>query len=388
MIDYSERLKRLPPYLFVEIDRKKKELEKKGVKIIDFGVGDPDLPTPDYLISEMGKALRNRENYHYPLGRGKKELRDAISLWMRKRFNVGLDAEKEILVLIGSKEGIAHLPLGFINPGDYLLIPEPSYPVYQAATIFAGGKPYSLPLLEKNNFLPDLESIPEKIRKKGKILFLNYPNNPTGSVATKEFFERVIDFGRRYGIIILQDAAYSEIYFGEKPSSILEIPEAKEISIEFHSFSKTFNMTGWRLGWACGNERLIDGLAKVKENIDSGAFSAIQDVGIVALSEPEKKREERREIYRERRDILVSGLRKIGWEINEPKATFYLWARVPSGFTSTRMVNLLLDKAGILTTPGNGFGKDGEGYVRFSLTLPTEKIKEAIGRLKDLKIEL
>ena len=358
-MQYSERLKKLPTYLFLKIEQKKRELLKKGIDIIDFGVGDPDLPTPKNIICAMRKAVEKPANHRYPLGTGSPAFKEAIAQWYKKRFSVSLNPEKEILVLLGSKEGLGHLPLALLNKGDLALIPEPSYPVYQAGTILAGGIPYFLPLKAGNNFLPDLKSIPPKIAKRAKLLFLNYPNNPTASVASREFFAKVVKFSRNNDLIVLHDAAYSEIYYEEKPLSFLQIEGAKGIGIEFGSLSKTYNMTGWRIGWACGSAEVLKGLAKVKGNIDSGTFLAIQEAGVEALNGPQEATEEIRATYEERRDILFSGLTEAGWQLNRPSATFYLWAKAPAGYTSEEVASTLLEKAGILATPGSSFGPSG-----------------------------
>ena len=384
--DLSERLKRLPTYLFVEIDRAKEKAIRGGRNIIDFGVGDPDLSTPSHIIESLYRAAKNPETHRYSLDKGLLEFRQAISRWYKKRFNVELDPEKEVHPLIGSKEGIAHLPLTVINRGDYALVPDPGYPPYRSGVILAEGVPYSMPLLKENSFLPDLRKIPSRIRKRAKIMFLNYPNNPTAAVATKEFFKEIINFASKYNIIIAHDAAYSEITFdGYRSPSFLETEGAKNVGIEFHSLSKTYNMTGWRIGWVCGNREIVSFLAKLKSNIDSGIFMAIQIAGISALEEPQNHIEEICQVYRERRDILVDGLNSLGWDISKPKATFYLWTEIPKGHNSLRFCSFLLKKSGILVTPGIGFGKFGEGYIRFSLTIDKERIKEAVERLKRLK---
>ncbi len=385
-MQYSERLRKLSTYLFLKIEQRKKELLKKGVEVIDFGVGDPDLPTPKNIISAMRKAVEKSQNHHYPLGTGLPAFKEAIAQWYQKRFSVSLNPEKEVLVLIGSKEGLGHLPLAFLNKGGIALIPEPAYPVYQAGTILSGGIPFFLSLREGNNFLPDLKAIPSNIARKAKILFLNYPNNPTASVANKEFFEKVVKFAKKYKIIVAHDNPYSEIYYEEKPMSFLQIPGAKEMGVEFGSLSKTYNMTGWRIGWACGSAEILKGLAKIKGNIDSGTFLAIQEAGIEALNGPQEATEEIRRTYEERRDILFSGLKKEGWQSHKPSATFYLWAKTPVGYTSEKMASILLEKAGILATPGSGFGPSGEGYLRFSLTLNKERIKEAVERLRKISL--
>jgi LL-diaminopimelate aminotransferase len=384
-IRYNEKLKKLPPYLFIEIDRKKKEAVGRGADIISLGVGDPDIPTPGHIIKSMQEAVAKPFNHQYPFGAGLLSYRKAVVDWYKNRFDVDLNSD-EVCALIGSKEGIGHIHLGFINPGDIVLIPEPGYPVYNTGTIFTDGIPYFMPLLEKNDFLPDLSSIPQDVVKKARLIFINYPNNPTAAVAPKEFYVKLIEFAKKNNIIIAADAAYSEIYYDEndKPSSFLEFPGAKEVGVEFHSLSKTYNMTGWRIGWVCGNKDIVAGIAKVKDNYDSGVFQAIQEAAITALSYSQKCVEDARKIYKERRDVLVEGLKKIGWEVNLPKASFYVWAKVPKGYTSSQIVSKLLDDASIVCTPGNGMGKSGEGYVRFALTVGVQRIKEALGRVSKI----
>ena len=383
VVETNKRLQKLPPYLFVEIDRKKAHLKSAGVDIIDFGIGDPDTPTPEFVISAMAKAIFNPEYHRYPLGRGKMLFRQAIAEWFQKRFGIiDLNPEKEIVALLGSKEGIGHLPFAFLNPEDMALTPEPGYPVYANATILSGGMPYLLPLKKDNGFLPDLSSIPASIGNKAKIIFLNYPNNPTGAVAPDSFWKDAIGFAEKYGIILAADAAYSEIYYQEKPKSLFQFSGGKEVGIEFYSFSKTFNMTGWRLGFACGNENLISGLSAVKENLDSGVFDAIQAAGIAALSAPEGFTEGLRQMYHKRIQILVNGLNGCGFSTQTPGGTFYLWLKIPEGNKSADFSSSLLEKFGILTTPGIGFGPDGEGFIRFSVTLSADRIREAINRLE------
>lgn len=383
---YSERLNLLPPYLFIKIDKKKKELKEKGVDIISFGVGDPDLPTPEHIIKAGQEALTKPEFHQYPFGPGIKEYREAISKWYKNRFNVDLDPDKEVYSLIGSKEGIGHFPLAFVNPGDVVLIPDPGYPVYRSGTIFSGGEPYFMSLIEENDFLPDLGKIPQKILKKSKIMFLNYPNNPTSATAPKEYFKEVVKFAKKNNMIVAHDAAYSEMYYdGNPPDSFLSIEGAKNVGIEFHSLSKTYNMTGWRIGWACGNAGILKGLATVKDNYDSGAFTAIQYAGIVALTGPQECVNKMRETYQKRRDVLVDELIKLGWKLRKPKATFYVWAKVPSGYNSTKTMEKLLMDAGIVTTPGVGMGSSGEGYIRFALTVNEDRIKQAVERIKKIK---
>ncbi len=387
MFEFSDRLKVLPPYLFAELDRKKEEKIAQGVDVIDLGVGDPDLPTPKPIVEAAKKALENPENHKYPSYVGKLEFRKAVADFYKRRFGIELDPKTEIITLIGSKEGIAHFPLAFVNPGDIVLCPDPAYPVYKIGTIFAGGTPYIVPLKEENNFLPDLESIPEDVAKKAKIIWINYPNNPTSAPPTLDFYKKLVEWAKEYDVIVASDNAYSEIYTGsEKPPSILQVEGAKDVAIEFHSLSKTYNMTGWRLGWAAGNKELVAGLGKVKTNVDSGQFGAVQDAGIAALNLPEEEVEKLRDVYRERKKIMTEALEKIGLQIYKSNYTFYLWIKVPEGYTSSEFVGRLIDEAGIVCTPGNGFGEYGEGYFRISLTVPTERLLEAAERIKNLKL--
>jgi len=384
-ISYNEKLKKLPPYLFIEIDRKKKEAIARGADIIALGVGDPDMPTPEHIIKAGQDALAKSANHQYPFGSGMLSFRTAIADWYKSRFNVELNPANEVCTLIGSKEGIGHIHLGFINPGDVVLIPEPGYPVYNTGTIFTDGVPYFMPLLEKNSFLPDLDAIPQDTLKKAKIIFINYPNNPTSAVAPKEFLVKLVDFAKKNNIIVAYDNAYSEMYYEEKPMSFLGIPGAKEVGVEFHSLSKTYNMTGWRIAWVCGNKDIVAGIAKVKDNYDSGAFQAVQEAGICALTSSQSCVEDMRKMYKERRDVLCDGLLKLGWQITKPKATFYVWAKIPKGYTSAQVVGKLLDECAIVCTPGNGMGVSGEGYVRFALTVPVPRIKVALERISKLK---
>jgi len=386
---FSQRLKQIPPYLFAEIDRLKNEMIRRGVDVIDLGVGDPDLPTPPHIVERLKEAAEDPENHRYPSYNGLFSFRRAVSDWYKRRFGVDLDPEREVIALIGSKEGIAHLPLAFVDPGDIVLVPNPAYPVYHIGTIFAGGRPYYMPLLEENGFLPDLEKIPEDIARRAKLIFVNYPNNPTAAVADLDFFERLKRFAKKYNIVVCHDAAYTELsYDGYRPPSFLEVKGSKEIAIEFHSLSKTYNMTGWRIGFAVGNAEVIKALKEVKSNIDSGVFQAVQWAAIAALEGSEDAVEKNRGVFQERRDILIDGLRKIGLRVQRAKATFYLWARVPSGYSSASFSQFLLERAGIVTTPGSGFGDAGEGYIRIALTVPKERIIEAVKRLANLKISV
>ncbi|MCK9555428.1 LL-diaminopimelate aminotransferase [bacterium] len=382
---YSEKLKKLPPYLFAEIDKIKRKLLQDGKDIIDLGVGDPDIPTPTHIIERLYKAAQDPKNHSYALDAGMPEFRKAIALWYKKRFNIDLDPQDEILPLIGSKEGIAHLPLAFVDPGDVVLIPEPGYPVYFSSTVFAGGDPYFMPLLEKNSFLPGYHDIDAQELKKAKLMFLNYPNNPTSATCDISFFENTVEFAKKNNIIVCHDAAYTEIFFdGKKQPSFLQADGAKDVGIEFHSLSKTFCMTGWRIGFAVGNPDIIKGLGKIKSNIDSGIFQAIQLAGAEALERGESDTRRFNKIYQERRDIFVEGLNNLGWKAEKPDATFYIWLKVPPGYTSSELTMVLLKECNIVCTPGNGFGEDGEGYVRFALTRDKGRIMEALERIRKL----
>lgn len=382
----AQRITALPPYLFADVDRRKAEAVARGMDVIDLGVGDPVEPTPEHVIERLCEAARDPANHRYPSYTGNMDFREAVARWYRRKAGIELDPEAQVLTLIGAKEGLAHLPWAFVDPGDLVLVPDPGYPVYRNATVMAGGTPYPVPLLEEREFLPDLSSLPEDVAKKARLLFLNFPSNPTGAVATREFFREVVEFARRYGLIVVHDAAYSEItYDGFVHPSFLEVPGALEVGIEVHSLSKTYNMTGWRLGWAAGNEEVLEGLGKVKTNVDSGAFQAVQFAGIAALEGPDEHINRQRAIYQERRDITVRGLEEVGLKVFRPKAGCYVWCRVPEGYTSESFVGRLIDEAGVVVTPGVGFGEHGEGYFRVSLTVPTERLREAVERLKKLK---
>jgi len=375
LLDKSLRLKSLPEYPFARIDRIKKKI---GKDIIDLGIGDPDLPTPGHIISALKNGVDNPITHKYPPYNGYPELRNAIVKWYKKRFEIKLCPESEVLPLIGSKEGIAHILFSIVNPGDYVLVPDPGYPVYKASTILSGGIPRIVPLLPKNRFLPDLDNIDPK---GCKAFFLNYPNNPTAATCSIDFLKGLVGFAKKYNIIILFDMAYSEVYFNEKPSSLLQVPGGKDVGIEFHSFSKTYNMAGWRLGFCVGNSFLIKSLLELKTNLDSGIFGAIQYAGISAL---EKDAREMREVYKKRMEILVSSLSRMGFNVQMPSATFYLWVKIKG--SSLDFSEALLKDTGVVVTPGIGFGKYGEGFVRFSVTSPERKIKEAMKRLGKWKL--
>ena len=384
-VEKAERLKQLPPYLFQEIDRLKAELISKGVDVINLGVGDPDLPTPRHIIEALQKAAEDPSTHQYPSYSGMNDFRISVANWYRHRFGVELDPIEEVVTMIGSKEGIAHFPLAFINPGDLALVPTPAYPVYHVGTLFAGGESYFMPLLDENEFLPEVAAIPPDIARRARMIFINYPNNPTGATAERAFYEKVLAFAREYEVIVCHDAAYSEMAFdGYRPMSFLEIAGAKEVGIEFHSLSKTYNMTGWRLGFAVGNRQLLQGLGQVKSNIDSGAFNAIQMAGIAALEGNQACVKEMQQTYQERRDLLIAGLRGVGLKPTVPKATFYVWCPVPQGYSSSEFTSLLLKECGIVTTPGSGFGVPGEGFVRMALTVGKERIGEAVARIRKL----
>jgi len=381
--EFADRLKALPPYLFVKIDGLKKEMIAKGVDVVDLGIGDPDTPTPTPIIEACARAAGDPANHRYPSNWGLAEFRQAVADWMRDRYGVTCDPADQILPLLGSKEAIGHVPLAFVNPGDLVLVPDPCYPVYRSATILADAEYYSMPLVEERGFLPDYDAIPSDVCRKARMMFLNYPNNPTGAVADKAFFKRTVEFAQANDIIVVHDAAYLEVaYDGYEPTSFLAVEGAAGVGVEFHSLSKTFNMTGWRAGWAVGNPEIVAGLMKVKSNVDSGMFQALQLSAVEALSGTLAPwQAELAALYTERRDILCDGLNAIGWQIQKPKASFYIWARVPEGMTSAEAAGDLLENGGVVVIPGNGYGGAGEGYVRMSLTLDTERIKEAVKRI-------
>ena len=383
----SERLRALPPYLFAELDRMKQEQVKKGVDIISLGIGDPDLPTPPHIIRALAEAAADPANHQYPSYEGMLSFRKAAADWYRSRFGVALDPATEVLTLIGSKEGIGHLSLAFVNPGDVVLVPDPGYPVYAAGTLFAGGECHCMPLTPAGKFLPDLEAIPGDVLRRAKILWLNYPNNPTGAVAPRDFLSHAVEFARKHRLILAHDAPYSEIAFdGYRPESVLALPGAREVAIEYHSVSKTYNMTGWRLGFAVGNPAILAGLGRVKQNLDSGVFQAVQYAGIAALTGAQDCVADNCRIWQERRDVLIAGLQDMGFALSPPQATFYAWVPVPRGFTSSTFCVELLVKTGVVVTPGNGFGPTGEGFVRAAFTVKVERIREALDRIRKLGI--
>lgn len=385
-IKKAKRIQDLPPYLFAEIDRRKREALAHGVDLIDLGVGDPDIPTPSKVVEKLMEGASKPVNHRYPNSAGLAEFRQAVAGWYQHRFGVKLDPVKEVVSLIGSKEGIANMAVAFVDPGDLVLVASPCYPVYHIGTSFCGGRNYFLSLTKKNHFLPDLDAIPAEVARQAKMLWINYPNNPTAAVAEKDFFTRVVEFAHRHNIIVCHDAAYTEMGFdGYRPMSFLQVEGAREVGIEFHSLSKTFNMTGWRVGMAVGNQELVAGLAQVKSNVDSGIFQAVQEAAIAALRLGDEIIEPSRKIYQERRDILVSGLDRAGFECEKPRATFYVWVSVPQGLTSAQFTAKLLDEAGVVTTPGNGFGEAGEGYVRFTVCVSKERLKEVTDRIRQVR---
>ncbi|MFP4641792.1 MAG: LL-diaminopimelate aminotransferase [Chloroflexota bacterium] len=379
----ATRIENLPPYLFVGITKKIAEKRARGEDVISLAIGDPDLPTPPHILDRLCDAARDPANHHYPETDGLPELRQAIARWYERRFGFALDPDKEVLPLIGAKEGIGHMTFCFVDPSDIALVPDPAYPVYSKSTILAGGEPYYLPLTAENNFLPELDKIPTEIAEKAKILWLNYPNNPTGAVADSNFFERVVDFANKHDVPVCHDAAYTEVVFdGYRPSSFLEVPGAKDIGVEFHSLSKTYNMTGWRIGMAVGNEKMINALMRMKSNLDSGIPQAIQHAAIEALDGSQECITDNNEVYQSRRDKVMRTLNGIGMQAVPPKAGLYVWARVPEGYMSSDFVARLIEEIGVVVTPGTGYGNSGEGYFRISLTTPDDRLEEGLGRLE------
>ena len=379
----SHLINNLPPYHFADAKKKIADRKAQGVDVISLSMGDPDLPAPQAVIDRLCSAMQDTENHRYPEYRGMRALHEAIAAWFERRFGVRLTPEHDILPLIGSKEGLAYAGASVLNAGDVSLIPNPYYPVYITAGTTVGAEPYMLSLLEQNDYLPDLDSIPQQVLAKARLLWLNYPNNPTAACADRSFFEHAVEFAQRHNLAIVHDMAYAEVYFDDfRPMSILEIPGASEVAVELHSLSKTYNMAGFRIGMLVGNPALVDAVGRLKSNIDSGIFRPIQYAAIEALQLPASWLEQRNAIYRRRRDIVVDGCNAIGMHARSPKAGLYVWASVPRGFTSREFANWLFDKTGVLITPGSNFGSAGEGYVRISLTAPGERIKTAIERIK------
>ncbi len=379
----SQRLRRIGAYLFADLDRKQEALQARGVDVINLGVGDPDLPTPPHIIKALEEGARDPRTHRYPPYRGTGEFRQAAAAWFAGRFGVTLDARRHVLALIGSKEGLAHLPWATLNPGEVALVPDPGYPVYRSATIMAEGEPVSMPLAAERGFLPDFEQIPPEVAHRARLLFLNYPNNPTGAVADLEFFARAVAFARRHSLLLVHDNSYSEIaYDGYRPPSVLQVDGAMDVAIELHSLSKSYNMTGWRIGYAVGNPEAIEALGTVKTNVDSGVFRAVQQAGIAALSGPQGVITATLVIYRARRDRLVQALRSVGWQTPSPKATLYVWMPTPEGQSSAAFAADVLERTGVVITPGIGYGPCGEGFVRLSLTTPDDRLDEALARIR------
>jgi LL-diaminopimelate aminotransferase len=380
----SKRVETLPPYLFVEISKKIAEKKAKGEDVISFGIGDPDIPTPSHILDRLCEAAGQPENHRYPESEGLPELRRTIAEWYRQRFGVCFDPETEVLPLIGSKEGIGHMAFCLIDPGDTALVPDPGYPVYSVGVLLAGGRPYYMPLLASNDFLPDLHSIPENLLRQATMMWLNYPNNPTAAVADIDFFNQVVDFARQHDILVCHDGPYSEVaYDGYRPVSFMQADGAKELGVEFHSLSKSYNMTGWRIGMAVGNPTMIDALKRFKSNLDSGIPQAIQYAAIEALTGPQDCIDEHNAIYQRRRDLVVDVLNKMGLEAKLPQASLYVWAKVPKGYTTVEFTNDLLEQVGVVVTPGTGYGKHGEGYVRLSLTLSDASLVKGLSHLAE-----
>ena len=383
----TSRIEKVPPYLFVEISRKIAEKKAQGVEVISFGIGDPDIPTPDNVIERLRQTAMDPPNHRYPETDGLPEFRRAAADWYQRRFGITLDAEKEVLPLIGAKEGIGHAALCFLDPGDVALVPDPGYPVYSVGTWFAGGECHWMPLLEENGWLPDLDAIPEDVARRARVMWLSYPNNPTGAVAGLDYFEKVVAFASRYEIAVMHDACYTEVAFdGYRPVSFLETPGAMDVGMEFHSLSKSYNMTGWRIGLAAGNSEFINALMVVKSNLDSGIPQAIQHMGIEALNSPQEWIDQRNAVYQRRRDRVMEALQRIGLYVDPPKASLYVWARVPEGYTSARFTTLILEEHGIVVTPGSGYGPSGEGYVRLSLTIADDDLEKGLDRLVSWRI--
>jgi len=378
----AKRVEQLPPYLFVGISRKIAEKRAQDIDVISLGIGDPDLPTPPHVIDSLCRAAREPQNHRYPESEGLPEFRRAVAAWYKKRFDVKLDPDKEIVSLIGAKDGVAHISLCLIDPGDIALVPDPGYPVYSTGTMFCGGEPYYMPLREENGFLPDLDSIPSKIARKAKVLWINYPNNPTGAVADLNFFEKVVSFAKKCDIAVCHDTPYTEVAFdGYRPPSFLQAGGAMDVGIEFHSLSKTYSMTGWRIGMAVGNAAIIDALKRIKSNIDSGVPQAIQHAAIEALSGSQQCVSDNIAVYQRRRDKVIETLSKIGIRAAKPRAGLYIWAKVPDGYTSIEFATRWLDDIGVVVIPGVGYGPHGEGYIRMSLTVPDARLDEALSRM-------
>ncbi|MBA2678330.1 MAG: LL-diaminopimelate aminotransferase [Ktedonobacteraceae bacterium] len=378
----SNMINNLPPYHFADAKKKIAERQAAGVDVINLSMGDPDLPAPQPVIERLCTTMQETQNHRYPEYRGMRALHEAIAEWFERRFEVSLTPEHEILPLLGSKEGLAYAAMAVLNAGDIALIPDPYYPVYVTGTTTIGAEPYLLPLLEQNGYLPDLESIPPAVLEKARVLWLNYPNNPTAACADEDFFTHVVDFARTNNLVIIHDMAYAEVYFDDfRPMSILQVPGAKDVAVELHSLSKTYNMAGFRIGMLVGNPDLVDAVGRLKSNIDSGIFRPVQYAAIEALRLPPSWLEQRNAVYKRRRDLVIEGCNAIGMGAAMSKAGLYVWAHVPAGLTSHEFANQLFEKTGVFVTPGTNFGQAGEGYVRLSITEPEERLKAALQRM-------
>ncbi len=385
-LQLAKRMQELAPYLFADLDRKKSEAQARGVDVISFTIGDPDLPTPDLIVEAGQAALADPANHKYPAYAGSKMFLEAAAAWMKKRFSVELDPQQEVAALIGTKEGIAHLSFALVGPGDVALCPEPGYPVYAIASRLAGGEVHALPLVEQNSFLPDLDAIPDQVADRAKLMWINYPNNPTGATADRDFLVKAVEFSKRHQLVLCADCAYSEIAFdGYRVQSVLELAGAREVAVEFHSMSKTYNMTGWRSGFVAGRRDVVKALATLKSNLDSGVFQAIQVASVAAMQSWPGHLAELNETYRRRRDLLVRGLTELGFRPPNPRATFYVWMPVPGG-DDVAFTMHLLEETGVLVTPGSGFGPSGKGYIRLTLTASEERINETLARFKKARI--
>jgi len=383
----ASRIDKLPPYLFVEVSKKISKMRAQGIDVISLGIGDPDLPTPSHVIERLCQEARVPANHRYPESDGLPEFRKAIAEWYQKRFGLSFDPDTEVLPLIGSKEGIGHIAFCFIDPGDVALVPDPAYPVYSIGTMFAGGESYYLPLTEENSFLPDLDAVPDGVLRRAKLLWLNYPNNPTGAIAGLDFFERAVAFAKKHDLLICHDGPYTEVaYDGYRPVSFMQVDGAKDVGIEFHSLSKSYNMTGWRVAMAVGNATAINGLMRLKSNLDSGIPQAIQLMAIEALQGEQCCIDEHNRVYERRRDLIMGALQKMGLTVRRPMASLYVWAKVPEGYTSLSFANKVLEEAAVVITPGTGYGPSGEGFIRISITLDDKRLEEAVERLSRIKV--
>lgn len=381
----SDRLDRLPPYLFAELERKQKALKEQGKDIINLGIGDPDQAAPDMVLKKLAETFREEGVHQYSSTQGRDEFRESVARWMRERHGAKIEA-KEVCLGVGSKEVIAHIPLALTNPGDVVLIPEPGYPPYRSGTIFAMCEPFVMPLRAENRFLPDLDAIPRDILQRAKILYINYPNNPTAATATPDFYKKVVDFAHQHRLLVVSDEAYAELYYEEAPMSFLSVDGAKEVGIAVHSMTKTANMAGWRVAWACGHAKVVDILRGFKANCDSGQFMGFQLAIADFLKNGKSEMKKIRDMYQERRDIFVDGMKKIGWDVPSPKATFYVWFPTPKKMNSMDFTNLLLEQANVVMTPGSGFGSFGDGFMRVALTQTAPRLREAVERLAKLKL--